>query len=457
MSGAPSALTELAAWCAALDWRAVPEAQRALVPLRVLDTAGLVAAGSATDAVRAALGFAESEGGAGAAALWFRTARLPASRAALVHGVAAHCRDFDDTFTDSVVHPGSVVVSAALAAGEAAHAAGEDAGAAIAAGYEVAARLGGAAGRRFHARGLHATGIVGPIAAAAAAARVQRLSAAETASAIGLAASMAGGLMAFQADGAWSKWLHTGWAAQGGIAAAGLAARGFRGPHAALDGAAGLFAALLHGEVPDLAALTRGLGVEWRGGAAHFKYYPCAHVIQPYIDAALALRREHALAADGVAEVRCAIAPWAVPIVCEPRAARIAPATELDAIASLPFMVAHALAEGEVTLAALSAERRERPGLRALAARVVHEPDAAMGRGFDARLTIRTQSGETLTAAADSAAPDAGRVAAKFVANAAHLLGTVGARQAAERILALRAPDPAAIAALLRASAPASP
>ncbi|MFO0987149.1 MAG: hypothetical protein U1F37_07250 [Alphaproteobacteria bacterium] len=209
--------------------------------------------------------------------------------------------------------------------------------------------------------------------------------------------------------------------------------------------------------MPDLAALTRGLGVEWRGGAAHFKYYPCAHVIQPYIDAALALRREHALAADGVAEVRCAIAPWAVPIVCEPRAARIAPATELDAIASLPFMVAHALAEGEVTLAALSAERRERPGLRALAARVVHEPDAAMGRGFDARLTIRTQSGETLTAAADSAAPDAGRVAAKFVANAAHLLGTVGARQAAERILALRAPDPAAIAALLRASAPASP
>lgn len=111
MRGAPSALTELAAWCAALDWRAVPEAQRALVPLRVLDTAGLVAAGSATDAVRAALGFAESEGGAGAAALWFRAAHLPASRAALVHGVAAHCRDFDDTFTDSVVHPGSVVVS----------------------------------------------------------------------------------------------------------------------------------------------------------------------------------------------------------------------------------------------------------------------------------------------------------------------------------------------------------
>lgn len=457
MSGAASAVTALAAWCAALEWRGVPEAQRALVPLRVLDTAGLVAAGCNTDAVRAALGFAEGEGGAGTASLWLGGARLPASRAAFVHGVAAHCRDFDDTFTDSVVHPGSMVVSAALASGEAARAAPEDVGAGVVAGYELAARIGGVAGRRFHARGLHATGIVGPIAAAAAAARSRRLSAEATAWALGLAASMSGGLMAFQADGAWSKWLHTGWAAQGGVAAADLAARGFRGPLAALDGTGGLFAALLHGESLDLAALTRGLGADWQGGAAHFKYYPCAHVIQPYIDAALALRREHALAANEIAEVRCAIAPWAVAIVCEPRAARIAPATELDAIASLPYMVAHALAEGAVTLAALSAEARARADLHALAARVLHEPDAAMGRGFDARLEIRMRDGRTLTAAADAAAPDAGRVAAKFVANAAPILGSVRARDAAGRLLAMPAPDPAAVANLMHAGAPALP
>jgi 2-methylcitrate dehydratase PrpD len=457
MSSTPSALAALAAWCAALEWRDVPEAQRALVPLRVLDTAGLVAAGWNTEAVRAALAFAEAEGGTSAAALWLGGGRLPASRAAFVHGVAAHCRDFDDTFTDSVVHPGSVVVPAALAAGEAAGARAEDVGAAIAAGYEMAARIGGAAGRRFHARGLHATGIVGPIAAAAAAARAKRLSAEATAWAMGLAASMSGGLMAFQADGAWSKWLHTGWAAQGGIVAADLAARGFRGPQTALDGAGGFFAALLHGETPDIAALTRGLGAEWRGGAAHFKYYPCAHVIQPYIDAALALRREHSLAAGEIAAVRCAIAPWAVPIVCEPRAARVAPETELDAIASLPYMVAHALAEGAVTLSALSAEARQRADLRALAARVVHEADTAMGRGFDARLSIRTFAGQTLTAAADAAAADPGRIAAKFAANAAPILGTLRARDAARRLAEMRAPDPPAIAALLRAKAPASP
>jgi 2-methylcitrate dehydratase PrpD len=454
---ARSALAELAAWCADLDWERVPEPQRHLVPLRVLDTCGLIAAGAETQATRAALDFARAEAGPGAAALLFRAERLSASRVALVHGIAAHCRDFDDTFPDSVVHAGSVVVSAALAAGEAVRAAAEDVGAAILVGYEVAARIGGVAGRRFHARGLHATGIVGPIAAAAAASRARRLSSDATAWAMGLAASMSGGLMAFQADGAWSKWLHVGWAAQGGIVAADLAARGFVGPLAALDGPGNLFAAMLAGETLDLAALTHGLGTDWQGAGARFKYYPCAHVIQPYIDAALALRGAHALAATDIAEVCCAIAPWAIPIVCEPRAPRLAPATELDAIASLPYMVAHALAEGAVPLSALSPRARQRPDLRELAARVHHEPDTALGRGFDARVVIRTRAGREWTTTADAAAIDPARLAAKFVANTAPLLDRLRAEDAAKRLLAMRAPDPAAIAALLRPETPASP
>jgi 2-methylcitrate dehydratase PrpD len=448
-----SAVADLAAWSANLAWRSVPEAERALVPLRVLDTCGLVAAGAETEAVRAALAFVRAEDGAGEAALLLGGERVPASRAALLHGVAAHCRDFDDTFPDSVVHPGSVVVPAALAAGEAARAAAEEVGAAIIAGYEVAARIGGVAGRRFHTRGLHATGIVGPIAAAVAAARVRRLSPEATAWAMGLAASMSGGLMAFQADGAWSKWLHAGWAAQGGIVAAELAARGFRGPLAALDGAGNLFGAMLAGEALDLAALTRGLATAWQGGGARFKHFPCAHVIQPYIDAALALRRKHTLAAADIVEVRCAIAPWAIPIVCEPRAARIEPATELDAIASLPYMVAHALAEGQVGLPALAESARRRADFRALAARVHHDPDPAMGHGFDARITIRTHAGQSWTATADAAAVDAEALGAKFVANATPSLGVGRAEEALGRLRAMSAPDPAAIAALMQPDA----
>jgi hypothetical protein len=109
-------------------------------------------------------------------------------------------------------------------------------------------------------------------------------------------------------------------------------------------------------------------------------------------------------------------------------------------------MVAHALAEGGVTLDALGAAARTRPALRALAARVVHEEDAALGRGFDARLEIRTRGGAVHTAVAAAAGLDRERLAAKFAANAAPLLGAAPAREAAARLVAMEAPDPAAIA-----------
>jgi 2-methylcitrate dehydratase PrpD len=317
----------------------------------------------------------------------------------------------------------------------------------------VAARLGAVAGRRFHARGLHATGIVGPIAAAAAAARAAGLSAREAAWALGLAASMSGGLMAFQADGAWSKWLHVGWAAQGGIVAAELARRGFRGPLSALDGPGNLFDALLSGESLDRDVLTKNLGDAWLGGEARFKIYPCAHVIQPYIDAALALRRTGNFRVDEIADVRCPIALWAVPIVCTPRAPKVAPETELDAIASLPFLVAAAIADGEVTLDALSGGTRGRRDLRDLASRVTHVEDPSLGHGFDARIEIRLRNGAVRTGAADAATPQAERLLAKFAANAEARLGSSGARDAGHRLAAMAAPDPALIAELIAPAA----
>ncbi len=450
-----TAVGTLGHWCAALSWSAIPAAQRVLVPLRVLDPLGLVLAGADVEAARAAADYARSQGGITAATLFADRGRLPAALVALAHGVAAHCRDFDDTFPDSVVHPGSLVVAAALAMGEAARAAPEDIGCAILAGYEVAARLGAVAGRRFHARGLHATAVVGPIAAAAAAARAARLTGTQTAWALALAASMSGGLMAFQADGAWSKWLHVGWAAHGGVTAAELAARNFRGPLTALDGAGNLYAALLAGEECELSLLTRELGIVWQGGDARFKIYPCAHVIQPYIDAALSLRRAHGLRPNEIAAVRCPIAPWAVPIVCVPRALKVAPVTDLDAVASLPYMVAAAIADGEVTLAALDEACRQRNDLRALASRVAHVEDASLGQGFDARLEVHLVNGDVQVATADAAVPETGRLVAKFVANAAARLGEVRAREAALLLAGMPAPDPSAIAGIIVADAAA--
>ena len=200
-----------------------------LARIRLVDTLGLIAAAAGHEAGASLRAFADANPGTGATVLMTGKQTLAAT-AALVHGSLAHARDFDDTYIDSVVHPGSTVIAAALAAGESVDAPFDALSTAIVIGYEMTARLGMVAGRGFHARGFHATGIVGPIAAAAAAGHLMRLHTLRLADAMGLATSMSSGLLAFLGDGGWSKWLHTGWSAHGGLIAAQLANGGFRGP-----------------------------------------------------------------------------------------------------------------------------------------------------------------------------------------------------------------------------------
>ncbi|MYJ72481.1 MAG: MmgE/PrpD family protein, partial [Rhodospirillaceae bacterium] len=149
-----------------------------------------------------------------------------------------------------------------------------------------------------------------------------------------------------------------------------------------------------------------------------FKYYPCAHVIQPYLDAAIDLRREHGLRAGDIAGGVCRIAPWAAQIVCEPRAAKLRPDSEMAAIASLPYLLAVALADGAVTLDALDAASRRDPAVLDLAARLTHEEDPALGQGFDGVLILDLSDGRRRERPVSSAPPDAGKVLAKFRANA---------------------------------------
>ena len=412
----------LADWCAGLAWSDVPEAERTLAGLRVLDTIGLALVARDSEPGRIVAGLAERHGGAPESTLAGSPMRLPASWSAFGHAVMAHSNDFDDTFADSVVHPGSVAVSSALAVAEATGASAGETAAAITVGYEVAARIGGAAGRNFHARGFHATGTVGPFIAASVAGRLYGLDGGQIANAFGLAGSMSGGLLEFLADGTWSKWLHTGWSAHGGIIAAQMAGDGFRGPETVLDGRNGLYDAFIGEGVADLDVIGDGLGTVWRGSEAHFKIYPCAHVIQPFIDAAFDVAAEHAFSHGDIEEVRCHIAPWATPIACEPRAPRLKPASAMEAIVSLPYCVAVALIDGAVTLDALGAACRGRAEVLALTERVVHVADETLGAGFDGRMEITLRDGRVFTAPAAVLETDPAKIVAKFRANAAAAL-----------------------------------
>jgi 2-methylcitrate dehydratase PrpD len=236
-------LERLADWVSALRPEHIPAEQHGMARLRLIDTFGLIAAAAGHPAGRSLIAWANLNPGSGATVLATGAQTLPVI-AALVHGSLAHARDFDDTFIETVVHPGSTVIAAALAAAEPCDAPFDLLSAAIVAGYEIAARLGAVAGRGFHARGFHATSIVGPVAAVAAAGVLMRLDSSHLADAMGLSTSMSSGLLAFLGDGGWSKWMHTGWSAHGGLIAAQLAGTGFRGPRQGLDHRYGLFGAV---------------------------------------------------------------------------------------------------------------------------------------------------------------------------------------------------------------------
>ena len=411
----------LAEWLAALEWPAVPPRQRELASLRVLDTVGLLLGACAGPPAMIVRERARQSGQGGRSSIVGSGVSVSAGWAALANGVIAHSLDFDDTFPDSVVHPGSVIVPVALAVGEETGASGRDILTAIAGAYEIAARLAQIGGTQFHARGFHASGIFAPLAAAFAAGRLMRLPAASIASAVGLAASMSGGLLAFTADGAWSKWLHLGWGGMGGILAAQLAGAGFRGPMGALDGRHNLYASFLAGTTPSIDRADAELGTRWNGDSALFKYYPCAHVIQPYLDLALALRRAHAINPATVRAVRCAVAPWAVTIVCEPAAEKLHPKSVVEAIASLRLCVAAALVDGNVGIELLDEGSWRRADLLAMAQRVDYVADPALA-GFAARLEIEMQDGTRCAQAGDASVPDGERLGAKFRALALRAL-----------------------------------
>lgn len=409
---------ELAVWIVRLHGDHIPAKEITCARLRLIDTAALILVGAETEAACIAIEVAMRNGAevvddAKSASVVGHVGGWRSAWTAFAHGVIAHCRDFDDTFPDSVVHPGSIVIPVAMALAEEVGANDDEILTAIVVGYEVAARLGRAGGRHLLARGFHASGVYGPIVAAAVAARLLRLDSSQTSQAMGLASSMAGGLLEFLVNGSWSKWLHVGWSAFGGVVAAQMAQKGFRGPDSALEGAKGLYAAFVGSEHAHLDELRHGLGQQWFAGTALPKYFPCAHVIQPYIVGALDFRAR-GLRIDDIDRIVCMIAPWAVSLVCEPLAGKRNPITEMDVMASLPFLVGAALVDGAVTLDHLHEVQRGRPDLLTAAARVSYATQTTPGASSAGSIEIHLFNGDVHSCKVGEIGLDAERLASKF-------------------------------------------
>lgn len=210
--------------------------------------------------------------------------------AALVNGTATHAMDLDDTHLPTMTHPGCVVIPAAVAATVSRGGSGRDLIAGVLCGYEVMGRITAATGLGFGERGFHATGQVGPMAAAAACSRILGADPAALAGAIGLAASFGGGIKAFSTGSGAVKRLHAGRAAQAGLFAALLEDGGFGGPRAAITGKFGFVPTLSTDADPDYEKLAGSPG-EFVVENIYLKPYAACGAVHGAISAASQLAR----------------------------------------------------------------------------------------------------------------------------------------------------------------------
>src|ERR1700675_125114 len=282
----------------------------------LIDVVGLCVTARNEDYIRSALAGCDDDGPCTAIG---HARTLNAAGAAFVNGTAAHGEDFDDTFEGGPVHAGAVIVPAVLAACERHNPDGRMALIGIAVGTEVLCRLSLVVPKAVHQAGFHPTALFGAMGAAAGVGAALGLNARQIVDALGIAGSMAGGIIEYLAEGAWTKRLHAGWAAQSGIRAALLARQRFVGPRTVFEGVHGLFHGFAHTAKGDYDALTGDFGSSWVTDTLAFKPYPCGTMAQPFIDCARRLAARGVQAED-VEQIVCEVAEGTVHRLWEPLA-----------------------------------------------------------------------------------------------------------------------------------------
>jgi 2-methylcitrate dehydratase PrpD len=299
---------------------------------------------------------------------------LSAAGAALVNGTAAHGEDFDDTFEGGPVHAGAVVVPAVFAACERHNSDGTAALRGIAVGTEVLCRLSLVVPKAVHKAGFHPTAVFGAMGAAAGVAAALGLNAKQITDALGIAGSMASGIIEYLAEGAWTKRMHAGWAAQSGLRAALMARAGFSGPRTVFEGAHGLFHGFAHKIDGNYDALLGDFGTRWVTETLAFKPYPCGTMTHPYIDCARRLSAR-GIVPEQITDIVCDVGEGTVHRLWEPLAAKQAPTNGYAGKFSQPYCIAAALVRGNVGLSDFTDASVKDARVREVAAKVRYRID----------------------------------------------------------------------------------
>jgi 2-methylcitrate dehydratase PrpD len=403
----PSGLSEqIAAHIAGFPADRLPESTIHATKRALLDGLGVMlgASGVSTE-IEPFVAYAAA-GGPGGASILGRGMTTTAPLAALANGAMAHALDFEDAFDAAPCHPNAALLPAALAMLQTgAPVTGREFLTAIALGCDLVCRLGLALRREMEAGGWYPPPILGLFGATAAAARLHSLDARQTLDAFSLALCQAGmsGEIKHDRDTV-IRAVREALPAEAAVRAAMLAALGVRGFDRPFEGKAGFYRLYADGAYDAETILDR-LGEHFWIEQLSFKKWPACRGTHPFIEAVQALRAAHGIRSQDVVAIT-ATGGEVQTMLAEPIERKRAPAVTIDAKFSIPFAIAAALVDDEVTLDSFDAQALADPAKLAMAAKVRFEcrPDWKRDRAASGGLTVVLADGRALDHWVDMAA-----------------------------------------------------
>ena len=386
---------QLAEYAVALRYEDVPPAVRQRIKDCITDTVATILYGGQLPWSQMIVAHARRTGPGGKShILGTGGATVQAPSAALAHGAMTHAFELDNlTNPDSGVHPGATMFSSGLAVAQERGIGGRELIAGMTAGAEVMIRIGLATKGTTEPRGFHAPGTTGPFGGAVTVGKLLQFDAEKMTNALGIAGSLAGGLLEFAhaGNGAMVKRLHLGRAAESAVLAASLANDGFDGPNTVLEGEAGY----LHGfaSESDVAELTRGLGQDYKSLTIMMKRYACHITAHRPVEGILDLKTEYKFSPADVDSIA---------ITGNTRMATTnnipAPPDALLAQYSIPFSIALALYRNPVDPDSFDRNVHQEPQILAMAARVKMLVNQGQPRNdLTSVVAVTLKDGRTLT------------------------------------------------------------
>jgi len=400
-NGSPT--VALAEFAAKLEYDKIPAQVVEHIKLCLLDTFGCGLFGSTLSWSAIVADFTQDLGAKRESTIWGRDLKACAPDAALANGTAVHSFEFDDLHKTSIVHPGSIAASSALAMAERIGACdGKEFLTAVIAGYEVGIRVGMSVGTSHLQRGFHPTGTNGAFGAGAAAGRIIKLGTGEMTHCLGIAGTQAAGLMAAQYS-AMVKRMHAGRAAQSGVYGALLARKGFTGITNILEADYGGYCKVMADNY-DMDKLTAGLGKDFETALVGFKPYPAGGSTHTGHEAIKSIMEANGLTADMIESIviRATTATY------DHTNWEYKPEGVTAAQMNMPYVAAVTALEGDVSIDQFTEDKVKDPRIIQFSRKVKVIPDPELDKlGPEFRHTViaevKTKDGRTFSERVESA------------------------------------------------------